>query len=186
MREDNQTSAGQPPQGQTIDVKVIPAPQLASTESIERAHKPFIPTVEAAGDPPLGEAEPPTPEETEAHADEQSEPLAPEAKPDNDTPNNTPSHVEPGAHKAPSPVLAIVAAIVVALGLAAVTVYAYMQTQTKDDRKTNSSQSANTAASAEVKKEDVDRTAGEIDNALKATEETDFPESELTDSNLGL
>lgn len=184
MREDNQTFTEQPSSGQVIDVRVTPAPQATSLESTEPESRPLIPTVEAAGDPSESEGGLATPPETVPN-NEQSASTDAQVKSDSNTVNNTPPPQVPAAHKTASPVLAIVSAVVVAVGLAAVTVYAYMQT-TQEDSKTNSSQAADTVTSNEVKKEDVDQATGEVDNALDATDEADFPESELTDNNLGL
>ena len=86
----------------------------------------------------------------------------------------------PQNHNNGAPVLAIIAAVLVAIGLAAVTIYAYIQSQDT----TETTQTVNQAPP--VTGEDIDSTEAEVDEALKSTEEADFPDSELTDQSLGL
>lgn len=131
---------------------------------------PLIPTVEADGDPPVNNQDNPV----------ESTPSLPE-QPANEAPA---PQMPPAPHKASAPVAAIVAAILVAIGLAAVTVYAYQKTQ-------NDSKAAktNTSTQTELKStaKEVDQTAKEIDSTLTTTDDAkDFPESEITDQSLGL
>lgn len=95
----------------------------------------------------------------------------------------TPAPLQPIVHKSGAPVFAIVAAILVAIGLAGVTVYAYMQTQKKPAADTT--QTTTEDKSADDAKE-LDDTSKDVDEALEASEEADFPENELTDQNLNL
>lgn len=95
----------------------------------------------------------------------------------------TPAPLQPIVHKSGAPVFAIVAAVLVAIGLAGVTVYAYMQTQKKPAADTT--QTSTDDKSADDAKE-LDETNKDVDEALEASEEADFPENELTDQNLNL
>lgn len=95
----------------------------------------------------------------------------------------TPAPLQPIVHKSGAPVFAIVAAVLVAIGLAGVTVYAYMQTQKKPAADTT--QTTTEDKSADDAKE-LDETSKDVDEALEASEEADFPENELTDQNLNL
>lgn len=161
--EDDNRSVGTAEPTQTIDVRT----------PIET---PIIPTVEAAGDPPIQEEAPPA-----------DSPMAEPAQ--NNFPAETtsadaaaPAPME-APHKAGAPIAAITAAILVALGLAAVTVYAYMKSQNENKpAATTTTQSASQTAASEV-----DKTTKEIDNTLSSTSEaTDFPANEISDQSLGL
>lgn len=89
-------------------------------------------------------------------------------------------------HKSGSPVAAIVAAVLVAIGLAAVTVYAYMQSQA--DQKSDTSQSASSDQQTQQgdTAKDLDDTTTELDAAVKDTEEQTMPASDVEDKNLNL
>lgn len=90
------------------------------------------------------------------------------------------------SQKHKTPVLIIVIAILIAAALAVFTILAF----TQQDKTTVKQQPANGTAqqSAEsVTPESVDQTAGEVDSALNDLDAaSDFPENELSDSNLGL
>jgi hypothetical protein len=157
--------------GDVINVKVIP-PEEASETSIQPAS--LIPTVEAAGDPPADQPSPtPEPEQTP----EEASPPEPTGE-ENEAVQPT---TQPAAPKSSAPIAAIVAAVVVAIGLAVITVVAYMKQQdsNKPAPAANSTQQDTTA-------EDLDAATQEIDEALKASDDADFSESELSDQNLGL
>ncbi len=180
MKEDNQSQSPttESVPGQVIAVKVNFDPPETEVEN-PAARSSFIPTVEAAGDEPAS-ADDNQAEAVQTEAPSKEPANQPDTKPAEA--DSKPLKALPAGHKTTSPVLPVVAAVLVAIGLAAVTVYAYMQTQPKKDNKPNTSQSA----APEVKSEDIDKEAKEIDRSLEAADEGDFPISELTDSNLGL
>lgn len=95
-----------------------------------------------------------------------------------------PAPIQPVVHKSGAPVFAIIAAVLVAIGLAAITVYAYMETQ--KDNKPATTQTNTQEDDAAADSQAVDDTSKEIDKALEASDEADFPEDELTDQNLNL
>lgn len=133
-------------------------------------------------------AQAPAVEEDNENSSEQETPAASEPQTDGgdkdkDTEVKTPAPIQPVIHKSGAPVFAIVAAVLVAIGLAGITVYAYMQTQKKPA--TDTSQTATDDSKADDAKE-LDETAKDVDKALEASEEADFPENEMTDQNLNL
>jgi uncharacterized protein HemX len=152
---------------------------------------PIVPIVEAAGDPPADEevkeeASQPTEtadaEETPAETTDAAKPEASE-KAEEKNPFAVPDmpHKKTG-----TPIAAIAIAILVAVGLAGVTVYAYMKTQneTKSPYETGSQQ---TEQPASVTPADVDSTSKEIDDAVNSIDDSkDLPENELSDQSLGL
>lgn len=160
MEDDNQPVQTENP-SQVIDVKTPD-------------ETPIIPTVEAAGDPPAGEEAPVPVQQTAPE---------PASSPEQPADIQTPADVPEPPHKAGAPIAAIIAAILVAIGLAAVTVYAYMKTQ-EDGKKTTSTSTQTDSSNAA---NEVDQTTKEIDSTLNSTSEaTDFPEAEITDQSLGL
>ena len=132
---------------------------------------PLIPTVEAAGEPPVINQETsmePTPSVSE------QQPVS-----------EAPPQMPPAPHKASAPIAAIVAAILVAIGLAAVTVYAYKKTQ--NDSKPAITNKNTTQTEVKSTAQEVDQTVKEIDSTLTTTDDAkDFPDSEITDQSLGL
>lgn len=96
----------------------------------------------------------------------------------------TPAPIQPVIHKSGAPILAIVTAVLVSIGLAGITVYAYMQAQ--KDNKPAASQTTTEDNSAAESSQEIEDTSKEIDKALEASEETDFPEDELSDQSLDL
>ncbi len=103
----------------------------------------------------------------------------PKSEPGNDNPMAIPP-APAGTHKG-APKAAIVVAVIIALALAALTVFAYMKT------KNDSKQSVNDRASSSVTASDVDQASKDLDTSLNKADDTkDFPESDLTDQNLGL
>lgn len=96
----------------------------------------------------------------------------------------TPAPIQPVIHKSGAPILAIVTAVLVSIGLAGVTVYAYMQAQ--KDNKPAASQTTTEDNSAAESSQEIEDTSKDIDKALEASEETDFPEGELSDESLDL
>lgn len=105
-----------------------------------------------------------------------------------DNPMVTP--VQPSTHKPKKPVGIIIAAVVVALLLTGVAVYAYIKTQndssSSDKYSLNNGSSKTDTASKEVSTDDVDTASSDVDTALKSVDETDFPTTELTDQALSL
>jgi uncharacterized protein HemX len=118
-----------------------------------------------------------------------AEPIGPVDSP-HDTPADDypqpPPHIE---HKSHPPIVAIIVAVVIALALVGVTVFAYMSSKndTKhegDDHEMTEQQSSQQSAATTT---DVDDTSKEVDSTLGSVDENkDFPESELTDQALGL
>lgn len=102
------------------------------------------------------------------------------------------SHEQPThGHNLPHrgmPVVAIVIAVVVAIVLAGLVVLAYTRNNSGDiDRKDTTSINQPTEEKPQATTTDVDETNKEIDGALvKADDAADFPESELSDTSLGL
>lgn len=174
MNENNQENQPSTSPGQVMDVKVTPVP-VEPPEDVSTS--PFIPTVEAAGDP-VGTESDVTANEMPNKA---GVPVADQYEPtDNFSPPAAPS-----GHKASGPLFAIIAAVLVAVGLAAVTVYAYINSTEKDKKGIDNSQQESTKTPA-VTSQDVDNASNDVDDALNSTEDTDFPDSELTDQSLGL
>lgn len=101
-------------------------------------------------------------------------------------------HAQPvSEHKPPHhgmPVLAIIIATLLAIVLAGLVVYAYTQNQDGDiDRNDSTKTSQPSEEKTEASPTDVDDTNKEIDGALKnADDAADFPETELSDTSLGL
>lgn len=107
---------------------------------------------------------------------------APYAEPPADS---TPPHSatapaqEPEHHK--GPIGAVIAAVVIAVLLAGLTVFAYLQSK---DSKTASNKSAQTT---KMSGKDVDATSSQIDSSIQsASDATDFGATDLSDSALGL
>lgn len=157
------------------DVQVAPAPAESSAEVAAEHRQPLIPEVQAAGDPSVNEPAP-------APNDEAS----PAPGPDTTSPAPGPAQ-DHRQHKSGGPIVAIIAAVLVAAGLAVITVYAYMKTVQKDE-KPAASQTAEDAARDEKEETgaEIDQTAKDIDGAIESSEEADFPEEELSDQNLSL
>lgn len=154
--------------GQTIDVKVTPVEPVEAPveETTTQDPSSTIPPVEAAENAPDTNS-------VSAAAEGTNETPAPTT----DAPLASQNNHKPGA-----PIVAIVAAIFVAIALAAITVYAYMQQQNSTE-KTNESTQTTTPT---VNGDDVNQAEKDVDDALKSADETDFVESELTDQSLGL
>jgi uncharacterized protein HemX len=173
MEENNENNPVEnPTPGRVIDVQV---------------HEQFIPTVEAAGDPPEDQTVPVT--ETPALSEEPSEPSPEMPTEEAHEPDTKPPHDEhpaPAAHKPGAPVVAIIAAVLVAIGLIAVTVYAYQKSQDGNKTDKYSLPSTNSETQADTATKEVDDVSKAVDSASNSADETDFSESELTDQNLGL
>lgn len=160
------------------DVQVAPAPVEPPAEASAEHRQPLIPEVQAAGDPSVNEPAP---------APNNQTPPAPgpdETSPSAAAPEPTHDHHQ---HKSGGPIVAIIAAVLVAAGLAVITVYAYMKTIQKDE-KPATSQTAEDATRNEKEETgaEIDQTTKDIDGAIESSEEADFPEEELSDQNLSL
>jgi flagellar basal body-associated protein FliL len=84
------------------------------------------------------------------------------------------------AGKKKAPIGVIVAAIVIALLLAAVAVFAYMKTQ-------NKAASSNNPKVPTIGVSDVSETEKQLDDSLsKVSDDTDFAVGDLSDASLGL
>ncbi len=81
--------------------------------------------------------------------------------------------------------MAIVVAVVVAIGLAGLVIFAYMQSQNSDTIERSDTQTLTEKPLASVT--DVDTASQEIDSELqKADDEADFAATDLEDDTLGL
>jgi uncharacterized protein HemX len=90
---------------------------------------------------------------------------------------------KPVKHKSGAPIAAIIVAILVALGLVGVTVYAYMQSNKKTPATTTTTQQTTDKATTQ----DVDQASKDVDDSLKSLDANkDFPESDLSDQSLKL
>lgn len=157
------------------DVQVAPAPAEPLAEAPVEQRQSIIPEVQAAGDPSVNEPVPASNDQT-----------AP--GPDGTLPaNGAPTASQDHQYKSGGPIIAIIAAVLVAAGLAVVTVYAYMKTVQKD-AKPATNQLVEDAADKEKEEAgaEIDATTKDIDNAIDSSEEADFSEQELSDQNLSL
>jgi hypothetical protein len=85
--------------------------------------------------------------------------------------------------KAKTPIGVIIVAVIVALSLSALTVFAYLKTKDSPSVKDNQKSQAQDRASAG----DIDDTTNGVDEGLKSLDDTkDFNDSDLSDTNLGL
>lgn len=160
--------------GEVINVKVTSPEEAAETNNEPTAS--FIPTVEAAGDPPADEAQ-------QTPASDQPVPAADIDTSEHTEHNTTHPEAQAPVPRSSSPLAAIIAAVVVAVGLAGLTVFAYMKQQESNKPVPAAD---NSSAQQETPTQEVDTTDQEIDEALKASDEADFSESELSDESLGL
>lgn len=111
-------------------------------------------------------------------------PLAATTEPSQNTPlAATPTQASTNSHKAP--IGAIVAAIVIAVALAAVSVMAY---QNNKDKQSATQQPAATQTQKEdVTASDVDQASKDVDQAMNQTDDTaDLNPESLSDTTLGL
>ncbi len=117
--------------------------------------------------------------------DTQSAPEAPANNPMAVTPDNAGS--APLRHKAP--IGAIIAAIVIALLLAAATIFAYLRSS-KDTTATSTkfpTTAASTATQPQLKASDIEQTSQGIDDSIKSIDNNkDFSSTDLSDTTLGL
>lgn len=152
---------------------------------------PLVPESESApAEPEVSEAAPTNIDITSADT---SEP-APEgegssSEPTSDSAPAEPQllHATPPAHKSHGPVLVIVIAIIVALGLAGLVVYTYLKDKNGDIKRDDSTATNQTVDKPQASAADVDAAEKEIDSGLqKADDNKDFPSTELTDTTLGL
>jgi uncharacterized protein HemX len=94
------------------------------------------------------------------------------------------------ASKKGAPVVVIVVAIIIALGMAGLTVFAFMKT--KDSTKPSGDQShqemssSDNSATKAATTADVDEASKAVDSAIASDEATNLPESDLSDQTLGL
>ena len=88
-------------------------------------------------------------------------------------------------HKKGMPVIALVIAVIVAVGIAGLVIYTYMKTN--NDGEINREDSTTSVEKLQANSEDVDITIKEIDASVTETsDEKDFPSEELSDTSLGL
>ena len=90
--------------------------------------------------------------------------------------------------KGHKPIIPIMIAVVVALVLGAVTVFAYLKTQshTKGGGDVTDTMTHTETQTPAVTSEDVDAADKAVDTAAGANDATDMPESDLSDATLGL
>lgn len=135
----------------------------------------------------------PTPVMPPEHTDSKAGDLYPPASTPADVPPSEPAGEQHHNHDAPelpkhsgTPVVAVVIAIVIALALAGLTVFAYLKTRnTSPDTNTTTTQPSTTASKATTK--DVDNTSKDMDTALSSVDDTkDFAATDISDTALGL
>lgn len=93
------------------------------------------------------------------------------------------------SHKSDKPIAVIIVAVLVAMSLIAVTVFAYMKTQNDTHPEANHTTTSpgGTHQQAAVTPNDVDTTSKEVDQTLSSLDDAkDFPDTELSDQALGL
>ncbi len=162
--------------GQSIDVRVSPVEPVdaPAEEQVSQVTHSVIPNVEAAENT----------DNSPENSDQNNSSSIPAA--DNPIQNHqndgTAAASAQSQHKSGAPIVTIVAAILVAIGLAAITVYAYMQQQPKTAEPSTTTQSTTPT----VSEDEVNQADADVDEALKSADEVDFVESELTDQSLGL
>lgn len=141
---------------------------------------------EAPAEVPVSEETPPTdpaPITENSDSPPVSESTADTSAPGADNPMAIDHTQQPVAHKkSGAPMAAIIVAIVIAITLAALTVFAYMKS--KSDTKITS-KSAPTAAAA-LTAADVDQAGQEMDATLQKADDTKDFANELNDASLGL
>lgn len=84
--------------------------------------------------------------------------------------------------KARTPVGLIAFAIIVCIGLGALTIYTFMQTKKKPETQQTTTQTPAPAVTAE----DVDQTTKELDETVDSVDNTDVTDNDLSDTSLGL
>jgi uncharacterized protein HemX len=84
--------------------------------------------------------------------------------------------------KPKTPVGLIVFAIVVCIGLGALTIYTFVQTKKKPETQQTTTQTTTPAVTAE----DVENTSKELDETVDGVDNTDVNDNDLSDSSLGL
>ncbi len=150
---------------------------LASSDNSTSDSSVITPTTTAADSDAGTPADRPTTEEVQPQS--------------NPTENSGPTNPNPMAippapvhKKSGAPKAAIVVAIVIALALAGLTVFAYLKTQNGADSKTPST---STDSSQKATTDDVDQATKAIDDSANSTNDTtDFPANELSDQSLNL
>lgn len=163
-----------------------------------RPQAPLQPTGQTADTVPAEPLSPQTPVDTSSLGSEMHRPpdddmsgqtlteLA-DAKPEDNESDKPKPPVHGSGKKAPKAVIAV--AIVVAIGLIGLSIFAYMKTQDESPATGNTDTTThedgdNHAEPATAN--DVDAATKQVDAALEPVDETDFSESELTDQSLGL
>lgn len=169
---DNQNAENQNGENQIVDVTPAPASEAEQPQAAPEVTE--APASEAA----------PEPEAQSTGADTAATPVKPDAQPEPPKDGNLPAPAVPAGHKAGGPIAAVIAAIVVAVGLAAVTVYAYFKTQ--NDNKPSTSETAPAAQAEPSAADEVDDTTKEVDQAIEDADGSEFDEAELSDESLGL
>jgi len=159
----------------------VPPPSSAGVMDVHRPK----PTAPEPSTPPPAESEPPHEPTPPSTGEPQTPPAEPAATPVPQTPD---SHHLLAAHagKKRGPTLAIILAVGIALALAGVAAYAYMQSnKTKPEDHTNH---AATQPEAEVTPDaEIDSLTSEIDQLPTTVDDSkDLPESDLTDQSLGI
>lgn len=147
---------------------------------------------DVTSDPIMADEAPaePSSAETAPSADEAAPAGTPEA-PNTDAPAPETSHdnpmaIPPTPVRHHTPVLAIIVATIVALGLAGAVVFMYLKNKDTDGTETQTSQTAVVQKPA-VSAADVDNTSTDIDKNLTTIDETkDFVPTDLSDASLGL
>lgn len=208
---DEQTSAAPAPGvGQVMDIATpqqVIEPTIAPASPVESSNPPVLQPASVGSTIPVTEAQPAVAEApspvTPTITPETSAPIQPiineqpvqeppatsnsgETKPEDNKPvPDQPQPQKPHEPHKGAPTVAIVIAIIVAIGLAGVVIFAYMQSRNSDTIERTDTQSLTEKPQASVT--DVDTASQEIDSELeKANDSTDFAANDLDDSTLGL
>lgn len=196
------------PQGITVPVmdvqrprqtpaEVTSAPLLAESQPAAEVEQSSVPVAtndvqpaeeeksETAADESPGVQQAP-PEETPADAGATTPEVAAPADDASSPPQTPVPTTAQNGDKHHSPYGAVVAAVVIAVLLAGLTVFAYLKTS-GNKTATGTNKSSTQAVPAPVTSNEVDQTNSQIDDAMKSANDTeDFGSTDLSDSALGL
>lgn len=193
---DNQTATVTAPTpsstGGVMDVQAPKNTPTASSTEPSGDGEAIKVSVETSSTPAIVEAE--TSLTTEPNTKDSSEVTptldvvgeTPPVSPPNDNP--LAANPLPPAKKSGAPKAAIIVAIIIALALAGVTVFAFTRgSKKKTTTSAPTTSTAATQAAVKVTGTDVDKTSQGLDDTLKKADDTkDFSSTELTDQSLGL
>ena len=210
-KKDETTTAPQPqslPRGNFMDIQApgprpsassapvaSPSPADTSTVIKPKDDDPGVTPVAIEATEPVETSVAQTPAEAPEAPDSPSTGLRPELLAQAQEETNKSEHDKKellaahASHKSHGPKLVIVIAVVIALALSGIAVYAYLQTQkdTKSDKATDTTQHESERTVAPATSTDAENAAKEMDETIKATDEAqEIPESGISEQSLGL